>query len=335
MKLNNRITLYMFFLIILVMVIQPCLFAQGGGRGGRGGDRGDMMGGGGPGGERDMMGGGGRGGDRDMRGGRGGPGRGGFPFQEEAVTDAQIDRIIKMYSTRHSPQELKTLEDQRKSMNRDQFVMLLRNTAFWETAEVMREEREYRGILEWCEKFTPDEAKGIRETKDENFDLYKKRLDSLRNKYRSLYDRPRTSDALMHVLVLDLQLNNKERDLAWQYWNPATDAAKKESILTDLKEVVSNKYDNNVKRREIQYQEIQKEIERLQQMVVSQMNEVNTWKDPTVRENEIQRQINNYKEPRTNRRGMTFGPPSFFPPVVPMPGTNTMQGPNSISEPNK
>ncbi|MBN1975501.1 MAG: hypothetical protein JW787_17825 [Sedimentisphaerales bacterium] len=337
MELNNRITLYMALLVIIGTVLLPCAIAQNGGRGSRdggsrGGDRGDMMGGGGRGGDRgDMMGGGGRGGDRgDIRGG----GRGGLPFQDEILTDAQIDRIIKMYSMMHSPQDVKTLQDQRKIMSKEQFTMTLRGTAFFEYRNVMMEEEEYLTSLKWVEKFTPDEAKGIRELRDENYDLYKRRLDSLREKYRSLMNRPRTSDELMHVLVSDLQLELKERDLTRQYWM-ATDPVKKESISTDLKDVLHKRYDLIVKQKEIQYTDFQNQLKRLQESVDTQLKDINTWKGEDFKENEInQRYLNLTTMPATPFRRSPFGGQGrpFFIPPYPMTGTNTMPEPNSMQK---
>jgi hypothetical protein len=335
-KKNNRITLFIIALVVFVLVIQSIALAQPpGSRGGRGG--GDIPGGG------DMFGGGGRGGDRGDRGdifgggGRGGPGRGGMPFQEENVTDAQIERIIKLYSTRHSSQETTTLQEQRKNMNREQFIPTLRVTAWIEWMEVMREEREYREILEWCEKFTPDEVKGTSELKDENFDLYKKRLDSLRNKYRSLIGTRRgTSDELMQVLVSDLQLELKERDLTMQYWT-ATDQGKKESISADLKDVVSQRYDLIVKQKEIQYTDFQKRLKSLQDNIDAQLKDINTWKDPELKAKEVINQRDRLINAPTMFRRGPFGPPQSQWGLRnnSMPGANMNLEPNSIPEPNK
>ena len=278
-----------------------------------------------------MFSGSGRSGDPTRSGRMGMPGRG--QFQEETVTDAQIDRIIKMYSSRHSPQETQTLEDQRKTLSREQFIRTLRNTAFFEYMDTMREEGEYKDLLNWFEKFTPDEAKGIKELKDENYDLYKKRLDTLRNKYRSLIINSRASDELMRVLVSDLQLELKQRDLTMQYWT-ATDPGKKESISADLKDVISQRYDLIVKQKEIQYTDFLKRLQRLQEDIDAQLKDINTWKETDFKAKEVETQLKNLTTTPTIFRRSPFGPsqPPWIPRNNPMPGTNTNSEPNSTSD---
>ena len=305
MKLNNRITLYMVALIVLVIVIQPFVIAQTGGRGGRGGG-GDMMGGGGRGGDRD---GGGRGGDRDPRGGRGGPGR------REELTDIQIDLILKAYSNR-DPDEAKKLQDQRKDMTREAFVQTLTSMRYAapEFFQIMSDERRYTPLLEWCEKWVADEAKGIKELKKDNYDLYKKKIDALESKYRSIIYRRDATDELIPVLVKNLQLGIKQNELVFQI-HTSNNQSKKDSLTASLKEVVSEIYALNIQQRTIELKEIQNRIENLQRYLKEQMNQIEMIKDPNVAEDEIiartDRLLNPFGGFYRGRQGRGRGIPPF------------------------
>ncbi len=325
----NRITLYMVVLIVLALVFLPCTIAQTGGRndmGNMGGDRG-MMGGagrGGVGGDRGMMGGSsGRGGGiGDSRGGRG---RGGPQInRDEQLTDQQIDRIIKSYSEKHSQEEVQQLQEQRKTMSRDRFMITLMSTASWETIEEIREDREYTPKLQTLEKFMTDEAKGIRELQDENYSLYKQRIDSLYNKYRPIWQKitnPGTPEELIRVIVQDFQLQNKERDLTRQYIF-AQNQEQKKSLLPSLEDVINKRYDLIVTQKEIQYQQIQDELKKLQDRVELQLKDVERWKDEEFKRKEVERELNTITNPPSFRGGGPFRPNMGF----------FMSGPN---EPNK
>ncbi|MEJ2647750.1 MAG: hypothetical protein P8016_04990 [Sedimentisphaerales bacterium] len=332
MKLYNRITLFMVILAVAALVSLPASIAQppgsgrggqraGGDRTGRSGDRGDGRGAA----DRPNRG-GGRGdvGPGGRSGGRGGPQR----MSREELTDAQIDRILKAYSER-DPEGAKRLQEQRTTMTRERFQQALTMAAWAETFAERDQYREYNRILELCEKCMPDEAKGIRELRDTNYDLYKQRLDSLRDKYRMIWPRitsPRTPQELVPVIVRDFQLGNKERELSWQYAN-TTDPEDKESILANIRDVVSARYDLGVQQREIQYKQIQKEMDALKTRLDAEMKAVEKMKDPQARETGISFRVDSVISPRPwGQRGF---PQFFSPPEYPAPDRASSNDPNS------
>lgn len=289
MKLKDRITLYMAVSVVLAMILLPYANAQmpgsggqRGGSGGRGGRSGDMeMGPSGPMYER--------GGDR------GGPGSwmddGPGPWMDrENLTDFQISLILKAYSTRN-PAESKNLQDQRKDMSREAFIQNLISPryAFSEYLQIMSEERHYTTILNWTEKWVADEAKGIKETKEENYDLYKTRLDTLENRYRTIIY-TNNLEELIPVLVKDLQLNTRQNDLVWQI-RTADNQTKKDSLIASLRGVVSELYDLNIQQRIIQLKQIQNQIDRLQQNLQFELNQLEIIKDPNVAKEAIDQRV--------------------------------------------
>ena len=272
MKSYNRITLCMVILVVLALVSFPIAFGQGGGPGGRGG-RGGM--GGGDRNPNPMMGGDSRRGG-DNRGG--GPGRGGPRMgQDEDLTDAQIDRIIQAYSLRHSPQEVQNLKEQRKTQTRDRFIMNLRMVAWSETNTETMTYGEYSRMLDWYEKHVSDEATGIKELRDTNYDIYKKRLDSLEDKYRDIRNRAtrnRWADDLISVSISNRRLEIKQNDLLRQYWFTVRDPNQRNELLPAIKDVVGKIYDTNLDQRQIQLNQMKEQIADLQKMLDSQLKDM-------------------------------------------------------------
>lgn len=294
MKLNNRITLFTVILVISALVVLPSTIAQTPGPGGRGGS---PRGAGGRGGGRGDMNVGGRGMDR------GGGGRRGMrPFREE-LTDTQINLILKAYSTR-DPEGAKKLEEQREDMTRETFVQTLISQGYArsEYFTLMNDEMRYTPILDWCERWVADEAKGIRELKEDNYQLYKDRLDTLDRKYGSIINGRYTEEEIP-VRVRLLQLQNKLGELTWQIRTAAETQEKKDSIEADIREVLSERYNLNTELMTIQLKGIQREIERVQSNYDFVANLRDRRNDPNVAENEIQRDFERIINPGFYQRG--------------------------------
>ncbi len=306
MELKNRITSYIVALIVLTMIFLPCANAQMGGRGSRGGGGGDMMGGNIRGDERDGVPGMSRGGDFG--------GRRGMPFQEEELTESQIDRVLKQLSA-YNPTKAKELQDLRKT-NKEQFTYQLRMNALAEIFNITWEDREYKDLLDWCEKFVPDEATGIKDLQDKNHDLYKKRLDTLEEKYRSIRHQ-RMPDELMRISVRDLQLNLKLRDLYMQYRTSGTTPEQKQTLKSDITDVVSEQYDQRIKRAKYELQVIEERIKNLTESFEQQKRNTAGMENPEVKTATVQGEVEMYTSPR--RGGMMgrgpFVMPFTFPPM--------------------
>jgi hypothetical protein len=318
MKSYDRITLYIVILAAIALVVLPNAIAQPSGRGG-------MRGGGGGGGDRrgDMSMGPRRGGDQ----GRGGPGMSWMGGREEPK-DYQIDLILKAYTNRY-PEGAKKLQDQRKTMDKEAFIQTLIRNATPEYYQIMSEERKYTPILEWSEKWVADEAKGIRDLMEVNYDLYKKRLDALENKYWSIiHPRIPMPEELIPVRVKDVQLELKQNELVWQI-RTTEDPNKKENLMASLTEIVTERYDLNIQQRTIQLDQIQKQIDSLRRSLEYEMNQIETSKDPNFAEAAIRRRVENLTNPiffpggpRTGRSGRGNRPPQISRSDVNDPNSN-------------
>jgi len=324
MDFNNRITFYIAIFVVLAMAFSLCANAQMNDRGSRGGDMmsgpprgGDMMSGPRGGGDRGMRGGGERGG-----GGRSGIGRGGPRFpQEEELSESQIDRVLKQLKT-HNPDKAKELEELRKT-DKEKFIIELRMNAFPEILTASREERVYREYLEWSEKFVPEEAEGIRDLKEKDFDLYKVKLDKIEEKYRSLIH-TRMPDELMRISVKDLQLQYKLSDLIMQYRDRRKSADQKAQLESEIKLVLGEQYDQGIKRAKYEFQQIEERIKGLQDLLEQQMNITAEMEVPEVKENAVNEQWIGISSPR---RGFGGRRSSMIPSIFQTSDQNSTPAP--------
>ena len=192
----------------------------------------------------------------------------------------------------------------------------------------MSDERRYTPILDWCERWVTDEAKGIRELKEDNYELYKKSLEALENKYR-LIIYGRFTEEEIPVRIRDYQLQGRLGELIWQY-RTAENQDKKDSIKADIKEVVSERYDLDNQLRTIQLQGLQRQIERLQQSVQFYMSQIDMRKDPNFAKVYIDGAVEGYCNPRPfgdGQRGRGGGrrpPPGFTISDANDPNSNHM-----------
>jgi hypothetical protein len=183
--------------------------------------------------------------------------------------------------------------------------------AFREWINVSREAREYRDKLEWCEKFVADEAEGIRDLKEEDYDLYMLKLDKLEEKYRSLIH-SRMPEELMRISVRDLQLRNKISELIMQYRDSRKTNEQKELIESEIKIVLGEQYDQGIKRAKYEYQQIEERIKGLQDLLDQQKNITAEMELPEVKENAINEQWRIITSPRRGFGRRSSMIPSIF-----------------------
>jgi hypothetical protein len=307
MESYNRITLFLTISALLILSFLPCTFAQNNNRGTRRGgteeearfgmsiDSGPARGGGG----------GGRGARRDPS--RGERVRG---FLRDDLTDEQIDRVLENYS-RRDPTQAENLKEHRKELDKESFLKELQFNAFIEYATELREERERTERLEWLKKYVPEEAKDIEAAKDESFELFSKKLQTAYLKYREIIEAfPPHSEALIPVLVSDLQLRNELLDLGRRYiFTPITDTDAREKLETRITEIIGQRYDLEVRQKEIKLDQVKSEVETLKNLITSKENEIKSDKEEEVRSDAIQRDVDRILNPRGFRGGGGRGRP--------------------------
>jgi hypothetical protein len=121
-------------------------------------------------------------------------------------------------------------------------------------------------LTAWLEKNEPEKAKELAALKVSDPPAYMRRLMFEMRNYRQIIDAEQTNPALAEVLKQDLVLKQKRNELLEKI-KGTTDEKKKAELTKQLKEVIEQKFELFIQKKQLQYEAIKKELEDLQQRV--------------------------------------------------------------------
>jgi len=131
--------------------------------------------------------------------------------------------------------------------------------------------------LKWLKENYPEKTDELAELREENPELYMRKLWRGYKKYRRIVEAEKENPELAQALKEDLELKNR-RDTLLRKIRAASDDEKRE-LAKELKGVVSNRFDLIVKRKQIEYEQLLKKLEKLKERVKQSEAEVEKWKD--------------------------------------------------------
>jgi len=132
-------------------------------------------------------------------------------------------------------------------------------------------------LMSWLEKNEPQTAKELAALKEKDPRAYMRRLSIETRKYREIIDAQQTNPALAELLKKDLVLKQKRNELLEQY-KAATDEKQKKELMTQLKDVTSERFDLILQKKELKYEELKKKLEELQNSVKNSQAELENYK---------------------------------------------------------
>jgi hypothetical protein len=135
----------------------------------------------------------------------------------------------------------------------------------------------YDKYLDWLKENYADEAKKLAELSTKDTVLYSKQLELSLKKYGRIAEAARENPKLAAVLKEDLALKQQQDKLLGQI-ETAGDKEKEESVK-ELKEVLNHRFDAILKRKQIEYEQLLKKLERLKKEVEQRNAKVEKWKD--------------------------------------------------------
>jgi len=220
-----------------------------------------------------------------------GPGRG--PGRERfELTDEEIDRIMEGLKQR-SPEKAKELAELRKK-DPEKFREELGRHAREEFRKVVGEriekwqaERKAK-FLEWLAKNVPEEADELAKLKERNPNLYGQKYELVWKKYGRVYNESRRSPELAEVLIEDLRLQ-KRRDQLLGKINAAKSRSEKQKLTEELQEVVGNRYDLIVARKQIAYARLLKWLDELQNRIKESRDDIRKAQDAKVKAENVKK----------------------------------------------
>jgi hypothetical protein len=242
----------------------------------------------------------GPGGDRQGRGGR--SGRPDDRWRRPELSDEQIDSILEEL-TKRDPNTAKELAELRKK-DPNEFRSELRISAGQEIGKVMIEswrEIQRKDFLEWLEKYVPKEAESLAKLKENEPKLYAQKFELVWEKYRPIYDMARRSPELTPVLIEDMQLTERENELVKKI-KAEKDEQQKTELMNQLEKVEFDKYDLIVRRKQIEYEELLRRLQVLQNEVKASLADIDEWRNEKVKAERVEERVNDL----TSERGRRF-----------------------------
>lgn len=135
----------------------------------------------------------------------------------------------------------------------------------------------YDKYLDWLKENYAEEAKKLAELSKKDANLYSKQLELSLKKYGRIAEAARENPQLAEVLKEDLALKQQQDKLLGQI-ETAGDK-EKEELVKELKEVLDHRFDAILKRKQIEYEQLLKKLERLKKEVEQRNAKVEKWKD--------------------------------------------------------
>ncbi len=202
------------------------------------------------------------------------------------LTEEEIGRIMERIK-KDNPQRAKQLDDLR-TLDEERFRKELREYGKEEFSKVVKEridqyrQRRREEFVKWLEKEYSREAKELAKLKAKDASVYNKKYELLRKKYGYIHDAWRGNAELGKVLKQDLSLKNRRDDLLAKC-KKEKDATKKKALEKQLREVIADRFNLIVRRKQIILDELQKKIKEVQEQINEQKNEIREWRNSKFR----------------------------------------------------
>ena len=151
-------------------------------------------------------------------------------------------------------------------------------------------------FLEWLGKAMPKVARDLNKLKETDPDLYAKKYEIIREKYRRIFDESRRNPELAEVILAELELDERQAVLVKKIKVTKSDRDKKK-LMAQLEEVVSNKYDLILRKRIIAYESLLKRVEELQNELNKSREDLAVLKEPAIKAQNVKERMKELTEP--------------------------------------
>jgi hypothetical protein len=226
----------------------------------------------------------------------GGPGRGGRGPGRYRTREEEIDHFLKELkeSDPAKAKELANLREKEPEKFRDELRKTVRE--HWTKRIESWRSRWRAEFLEWLQGAVPKVARDLAKLKDKDPDLYAQKYELVKEKYRRIFDESKRNPELAEVLMAELELDERQEVLLKKI--KATKSEKdKKKLMSQLEEVVGNKYDLIIRKKIIAYEFLLKRIEELQKEFNKSKDETEKWKDPKIKEQNVKERMEELTEP--------------------------------------
>jgi hypothetical protein len=147
----------------------------------------------------------------------------------------------------------------------------------------------YDKYLEWLKENYADEAEKLAELNKRDPNAYWKQLGLSMKKYGRIAEASRENPRLAEVLKKDLALRQQQDKLLEEI--QAAGDKDKEGLINELKEVLNNRFDVIVERKQIEYEQLLYRLETLKKDVEHRKAEMEKWKDTKFKDGSVKARI--------------------------------------------
>lgn len=144
--------------------------------------------------------------------------------------------------------------------------------------------------LNWLKKNYPEEGARLAELKEKNPELFNKQLELSARKYGRIARAARDNPELASVLKQEMELKHQREELVKQI-AVAKDDGQKKQLIEQLSTVVGNRFDLILKRKQIEYQELQRRLERLKTEIEINQAKIDKWKNPQFKQESVKKHV--------------------------------------------
>jgi hypothetical protein len=159
-------------------------------------------------------------------------------------------------------------------------------------AEYMRERfrQQQEEFMVWLQQNFPDEAQTLQAAQQSSPEDYMRRMGIMMKKYRRAFEASKTNPELAEVLKQDITLKHRRYELLREL-RDTTDPAARERLTTELSDVVAQRYDLIVRRKQIAYEELSKRLEELQKEIQKNEADLDRYKNPDFKAEHVKARV--------------------------------------------
>lgn len=161
-------------------------------------------------------------------------------------------------------------------------------------------DKAYEQHLNWMKENYPKEAERLSSLKETDPNSYKEQLKISFNKYKNIarasrYDKP-LADALKEELEVDEQIKKTVDGI-----KSAADTGQKQKLVEELKGLVGRKINIDVKKKQIEHQQMFKKLEKLQEQIKADESELKKQSSVDIRNSRIDAMMKNLIDTAENK----------------------------------
>jgi hypothetical protein len=159
-----------------------------------------------------------------------------------------------------------------------------------ELGDQMRMHQQRREFVDWLKKNYPDEAEKIEKLREDKPDMYEKRRGMAMRKYREIFEASKTNPALAEIFKKDMTLRRQRAKLTRQI-KGSEDEEQKKNLTAELIDVVGQRFDLLIKRKQLEFEQLRKKLEQLKAELEKKQLDVARWQQPDFKAKSVKERI--------------------------------------------